>query len=156
MVRRETDPELINKIANHPSVWPFIARHGEPVDFAPAFPMTQTGVVVLTNGEDAAMVFEQTAERAWQVLTMFQDTCRGEKAREVGKAMRDYMAPHADLIFGVVPNNYPHAKKFYEALGGFSVPPIEVEGEKVQALVVGDTPFVAKDGEDLFALKVIH
>lgn len=154
MIRRETDAELVNEIANHPSVWPHVARHGQPLDFSPAFPATQSGAVILTNGEDAAMVFEQTAPRVWQVCTMFKDTCRGDRAREVGKAMRDYMVPFADLIFGKVPDSLPHAKRFYSDLGAEPVPEVEVDGERVQAIQAGDDIFISEPGEELFALKV--
>ena len=154
MIRRETDPDLVNEIANHPSVWPHVARHGKPLDFSPAFPAVQSGAVILTNGEDAAMVFEQTADRVWQVCTMFKDTCRGERAREVGAAMRDYMRPYADLIFGKVPDALPHAKRFYADLGGERVPEIEIDGERVQAVKAGDDWYVSEPGEELFALRV--
>ncbi|WP_343518092.1 hypothetical protein [Sphingomonas sp.] len=156
MIRRETDAELVNRIANHPSVWPHVARHGQPLDFSAAFPATQSGAVVLTNGEDAAMVFEQTADRVWQVCTMFQDTCRKERAREVGAAMRDYMAPYADLIFGKVPNSLPHAKRFYADLGAVPVPVVKVDGEDLQAIQVGDDWYVSEPGEELFALRMAH
>lgn len=154
MVQRETSPELINKIANHPSVWPHIARHGQPVDFSPAFPATQSGIVVLTNGEDAAMVFEQTGDRMWQVCTMFQDTCRGEKALKTGEEMRDWMRPYADVVHGVVPDSLPHAKKFYEKLGGVKIPTINVDGEDVQAIKVNGEWLVAKPGEEMYALRM--
>lgn len=156
MIRRETDPDLVNRIANHPSVWPHVASHGQALDFASAFPASQSGAVILTNGEDAAMVFEQTADRIWQVCTMFQDTCRGAKAREVGAAMRDYMKPFADLIFGKVPDNLPHAKRFYADLGGERAPEYEIDGSKVQAIEAAGQWFVAEPGEELFALKVTH
>ncbi|QDZ07453.1 hypothetical protein FPZ24_08140 [Sphingomonas panacisoli] len=153
-IRRETEPGLINKIANHPSVWPHIARHGEPIDFSSAFPSTRSGVVVLTNGEDAAMVFEQTAHRFWQVCTMFEDTCRGERALETGKEMRDYMRPYADVVHGVVPDTLPHAKRFYEKLGGVRIPDIEVGGEKVQAINVNGEWLVAQPGEEMYAMRL--
>lgn len=144
MVQRETTPDLINRIANHPSVWPYVARHGEVVDFTPAFPMAHSGIVVLTNGEDAAMVFEQTAERAWQVCSMFQDTCRGERSRKVAAEMRDYMLPeHADVVFGLVPKDYPHAKKFYEDLGGRQVPHV----------AIGDDLYLPTETEDMYELR---
>lgn len=146
MVQREVDSTLINKIANHPSVWPFIAsvHGGKPADFSHAFPMVESNGVILTNGEDAAMVFERTGERAWQVCTMFQDTCRGAKARKAGAEMREYMAPYADVIFGLVPKDFPHAAKFYTDLGAEQVPHVKI----------GDDLFLPTESEDMFALRV--
>ena len=146
MIRRETDPELVNAIANHPSVWPHLARDGKPIDFSPAFPATQSSIVVLTNGEDAAQAYEQVADRYWEVCTMFQDTCRGKRALEVGREMRDFMEPYADVIFGKIPDALPHAKRFYRTLGGERVDRVE-----------NDTHYwTAGDGEELFAWQVKH
>lgn len=156
MIRRETSPDLVNRIANHPSVWPHVARHGRPLDFSGAFPATTSGVVVLTNGQDAAMVFEQTAERVWQVCTMFQDTCRGARARQAGAAMREYMRPFADLIFGKVPDDLPHAKRFYADLGAERAAAYEIDGDIVQAIQAGGDWYVSEPGEELFALRMAN
>lgn len=142
MVRREETPDLIKKIAAHPSVAPFVGHYG--MDFDAAFPATRSGAVILTNGEDAAMVFELAADRLWQVCTMYQDTCRGKRAIETGLAMRAWMEPHADTIFGTVPDSMPHAKRFYAALGG----------ERVENVESDEHVWTPRDGEEMFAWRV--
>lgn len=139
MIRRERDAELVNRISNDPAVLPFISRHGGEVDWTPAI----GHCVILTNGEDAAMVLEQTAERDWQVNTIFAPTCRGRRALETAREMKDYMLPHADLIFGSIPGAYRHAMYFYHALGGERVDQVESGGEV----------YTAQDGEVLFAFR---
>lgn len=141
MIRREHDAELVNRITNMPEVLPFISRHGNEIDWTPAV----SHCVILSNGEDAAMVLEQTAERDWQVNTIFAPTCRGKRAIETARAMKDFMVPdHADLIFGSIPGDYRHAMYFYHALGGERVDQVESGGEV----------YTAQDGEILFALRV--
>lgn len=154
MIRRETDPELINRIANHPAVRPYIAPGDHSLDFSSIFPSRQTGVVILSNGEDAAMMFEQTADRVWQVSTAFEPSCRGQKAREVGSEMREYMRPWSDIIFGKVPDALPHAKRFYEDLGGEPAPWFDTSEGRLQGLKVGDDWYVAQPGEELYLLRL--
>lgn len=140
MVRRETDPTLINSLSNLPDIHPAIARHGKPLEWSAAM----RGCVVLSNGEDAVQVYEQSADRDWQVMTVFGPTCRGKRALEVAMEMRKYMEPHADLIFGSVPDALPHAKWFYAKLGG----------QKVDSVESGGVTYVAQDNETLYAFKV--
>lgn len=139
VVRREKSVELVNRIANHPSVWKVVARHGQPIDWSPAL----NGCIILTNGEDAAQVYERTDERDWQVVTMFCDTCRGKRALETAREMREYMLPWADLVFGSIPDNLPHAKWFYRQLGGVPVESVESGGRI----------YTANDNETLYAFR---
>lgn len=147
MVRREVEPSLINRISNDPSVYPMLSGRygvGEAIDWSSIFPMTQTGCVALSNGEDAFQVYEMKADRVWEVFTAFVGTCRGKRALETGAAFRDWMKPHADLIFGSIPDSLPQAKVFYARLGGERVPYVEA----------GEDRYVANDGEELFAWRV--
>jgi hypothetical protein len=147
MVRRETTPELLNKISNDPSVYPALAGRysvGEAIDWSSIFPMTQTGCVALSNGEDAFQVYELKADRIWEVFTAFVSTCRGKRALETGRAFRDWMTPHADLIFGSIPNSLPQAKIFYTRLGGERVPYVDAGADRYEA----------NDDEELFAWRV--
>lgn len=147
MVRREIEPSLINKISNESSVFSTLAARygvGEAIDWSPVFPMRQTGCVVLSNGEDAAQVYELKADRVWEVCTVFADTCRGKRALQIGREMRDWMEPHSDLIFGSIPDSLPQAKQFYARLGGERVPYVDA----------GNDRYIANDGEELFAWRV--
>lgn len=141
-IRRESDAALINRITNDPAVLPFISRHGGEIDWTPA--IESEDCIVLSNGEDAAMVLERAAPRDWQVNTIFAPTCRGKKAIEAARAMKTYMIPkYADVIFGSIPNSFGHARWFYSALGG----------ERVDAIESGGETYTAQDGEVLFAFR---
>lgn len=140
MIRREHDAELINRITNDPAVLPFISRHGNEIDWAPAV----SHCVILSNGEDACMVLEQTDERDWQINTVFAPTCRGKRALETGRAMKEWMVPWADQIFGSIPGDFKHARWFYRALGGEPVDRVESGGEIYEA----------QEGEVLFAWRL--
>jgi len=142
MIRRETSADLVNSITNMPEVLPFISRHGGQIDWSPL--IEHPDGMILSNGEDACMVLERTAPRDWQVSTIFAPTCRGARAVETGLAMKDFMLPeHADMIFGSIPTSFRHALWFYRRLGGVEIPVIESGGE----------PYVAQDGEALFAFR---
>ncbi len=142
-IRRERDAELINRITNDPAVLPFVSRHGWEIDWSPAV----RSCVILSNGEDACMILEQTDERDWQMHTVFAPTCRGKRAVETGLAMKEWMMPrYADMIFGSIPNNLPHAKWFSRRLGGEPVPCVESRGDV----------YVANEGETLFVLRSVQ
>ncbi len=146
MVRRETDPELINKVANEEGVYDVLSTRytlADRMDFSPLFPVTRSSCVVLSNGEDAVQVYEERAPRTWEVCTFFAKSCRGAKALKVGREMRDWMEPHADLIFGNVPDSLPNAKQFYARLGGERVPYVDV----------GEDRYVPSEGTEMFAWR---
>lgn len=142
VIRRERDPALINQLSNRETIRSVVSRHGGPLKWDDAV----RACVILSNGEDAIQVYEQTADRAWQVVTMFDETCRGKRALEAGLGMRQWMEPYADLIFGSVPNNLPHALWFYRQLGGYVVDSIDIGGET----------YVAQEDETLLAFRVAH
>lgn len=125
MIRQETTPELVNRVSNTPGVRGNICYHGGPMDWAPAFPSDATGVVVLSNGEDACGVFERTGDRAWQAHTLFAASCRGARALAAGRAMVDHMRPIAALLWGATPVGNRAARWFNRQLGfvskGFDV-----------------------------------
>lgn len=139
VIRRERDASLVNRITNDPAVLPFIARHGNLIDWGSAV----RGCCILSNGSDAVAVFGQETERAWLMTTIFAPTCRGRRALETGKAMRDWMIPrYADFIFGPVPNTFRHAIWFYRQMGA----------KMLQAFDLGDHIYTAKPGETLLVL----
>lgn len=106
MIRRETDIEYINRVANSPCVRPFIDYRDEtaPMDFTPTVGrVAETGIVWLSDGEDALGCFVSTGEREWQVHVMFGIRCRGAKALATARAMLDYMRPYADRMWAAIP-----------------------------------------------------
>jgi hypothetical protein len=145
-IRRETDPHFLNRLSNDPAVLSSLPNIGGVVDWSPLFAHTPNGTIALSNGEDAAQVFEMTADRDWQVVTIFGPTCRGRKALETAYAIRDWIAPYADLVFGPVPDRLPQAKWFYRKLGG----------EPVAEVVSGGNVYTANPGDTMFACKVVH
>ncbi len=142
VIRRERDADLINRISNDPAVLPFVSLTGREMDWSPVV----RSCVILSNGEDACMILEQTDDRDWQMHTIFAPSCRGKRAVETGLAMKAWMRPYADVIFGSIPDSLPHAKWFSRKLGGEPVSCIESRGDV----------YVAKEGETLFALRSIH
>lgn len=130
-IRREISPERINFVSNLPGVHPFIAYHGKPLDWSTAFPARQTGVMVLSDGAEAIGVFAMTADREWQIHTMFGPDCRGRKAIATGLAMLEYMRPWADRFWGATPMSNRGARWFNRQVGFVSIGTdhYEAEGE---------------------------
>lgn len=120
MVRQETDITLINRIANSDRVRPFIRPDGEPMDFS-AFEgkrITETGVVILSNGEDALGLFEITAPGIYQAHTLFDASCRGRRAIDTAREMLNYMFAHgARVIWGSTPRMLRHVMMFNRIVG---------------------------------------
>jgi hypothetical protein len=114
MISRATSPDLLNRIANDPSVRPFVdyRRVGEPLDFSAAFPARQTGIVVLTNGADAAGIFVLTADRDWQAHILFAASCRGARAIAAWRGMLAWLKPYADVVWGAIPLRNKRARWF--------------------------------------------
>lgn len=142
MIRRETDAKLVNLISNMPEVHPYMQRHGRELDWTPAIGIDD--VLILSNGEDACMIFEKTAHRDWQVTTCYAPTCRGKRALETGMAMKEYMADHADMIFGSIPNAFRHALWFYRKMGGIKIP----------SVISGGVEYVAQPDETLLRMEM--
>jgi hypothetical protein len=139
MIRRETDAELINRISNMEGVLSNVSYDGRIIDWSPAVDTC----VILSNGEDAAQVYEQKARRVWEVMTIFGPSCRGKRALETANAMKEWMLPHLDVAFGSVPNRLRAATWFYRQLGGRPVDIVE-------------TPlclYRANEGETLFEFR---
>lgn len=128
MIRRERDAELANRIVADPAVRPNVCYHDDPVDMWPAV----RACVLLSNGEDAMMAFEQDGEeRKWQAHTFFLPTCRGRRAIDTGKEMLAWMMPkYADVIWGAAPMKNRAARWFNRQIGGTSIgfDEYEVEG----------------------------
>lgn len=125
MTRQETSPELLNRVSNMPEVRGSVCYRDGPMDWALAFPSDATGVVVLSNGEDACGLFERTGDRVWQAHIMFAASCRGTRALAAARAMIDHMRPIAALLWGATPVGNRAARWFNRQLGfvskGFDV-----------------------------------
>lgn len=106
MVGIERNPEILNRIANSDGVREFIHPDGAEMDLTPLTArITQTGVIPLSNGEDALALFELTAPRIYQSHTMFAKTCRGRRAIDTGREMVRWMFDHgADIVWGTTPH----------------------------------------------------
>lgn len=121
MIRVETDPSFLNRIANSQAVRPWVDYRGvdEPMDFTPACARySETGVVILSNGEDAFACFEMTGEQEFEGHTFFDASCRGRKAIDTGKEMLGWMMDRgARRIWGATPLNNRKARVFNRMLG---------------------------------------
>src|ERR1043165_8320417 len=98
-IRRETDAILANRISNDPTVVGNVSYDGRVIDWSPVVDQ----LVILSNGEDAMQVYEQRARHCWEVMTIFLPSCRGKRALETAKAMKEWMLPYVDIVFGSVP-----------------------------------------------------
>jgi hypothetical protein len=120
VIARTDNIELINRIANSEAVRPFIRPDGEPMDFSPleGKRVGETGVVVLTNGEDAIGLFEITADKIYQAHTLFAATCRGRKAIDTAREMLAWMFDHnVDVVWGSTPRSNRKAVMFNRLVG---------------------------------------
>lgn len=131
MIRRETDANLINRISNMDGVAANINYGSSPMDWSPAFPASDSGVVVLSNGQDACAVFDMTEPKRWQCHTMFAPTCRGKRAVNTGRAMVEFMRPAATILWGATPVKNCAARWFNRQLGAMPIRRdfYEAEGE---------------------------
>lgn len=120
-IRRETDAILANRISNDPSVFGNVSYDGRVVDWTPVVDQ----FVILSNGDDAIQVYEQHSRHVWEVMTAFLPSCRGARALETARAMKAWMLPYVDVVFGSVPDSLPAARWFYRQLGGRPVELVE-------------------------------
>jgi hypothetical protein len=119
-VHHTHDAELANRIANQDGVREFFHTQGLPVDLTPAVapPSTQTGIVALTDGDDALALFEMNLPGIYQSHTLFGPRCRGRKAIETGRAMVQFMFDHgARTVWGSTPRSNLKAIIFNSAIG---------------------------------------
>jgi len=120
MVRVETDVSFLNSLANSDDVRPFIRPDGAALDFAPIAGkrMTEIGGVVLSNGSDAAAIFDMTADGVFQSHTLFGPTCRGRRAIEQAREFVGWMFDHgARVLWGSTPRDNAKARWFNRQIG---------------------------------------
>lgn len=132
MVRRETNITLLNRIANDDAVRPFLRLDGEPLDFSviDGLDDNEIGAVVLSNGEDAAAVFQITAPGSYQVHTLFGPTCRGRRAVDTAREMLGWMWEHdASVVWGATPRWNKPACLFNRLVGAK-----EIGGDEFEAI----------------------
>ena len=135
MIQRCHDTQFMNSIANQRAVRPFVDYRGSdsPMDFAPlAERCTKTGIVSISNGEDAFALFVMTGETEYQVHTFFGESCRGRKAIETGREMVEWLFERgAERIWGATPLTNRQARWFNRQVGGRAIgrDEYEVEGD---------------------------
>lgn len=159
MVGRELRPDFVNRIANSDAVRPFFRPDGEPVDLTPVVetPSTQSGCVVLSNGEDAVAIFELTAPRVYQSHTLFAETCRGRRAIDTAKEMVAWMFAHgADVVWGCTPRENRKACWFNRQIGAVSLPTSDDTHENFEIRKAGAPRLftgVASDSDPMLILQ---
>lgn len=120
MVGIERNPEIANRIANSEGVREFLRPDGAPIDLTPLCEMrpTQSGMVLLSNGDDALSMFELTCDGVFQGHIAFAQSCRGKRAIDTAREMIDFMWDQgADVIWGDVPKWNKPAILFMRRLG---------------------------------------
>jgi hypothetical protein len=138
MVRREADPDFINRIVNSAAVRPFIDYSGTdaPLDYSAAVGRpAEVGIVWLSDGEDALSAFALSAERTYQVHIFFGERCRGRKAISTAKEMLAEIEPYANVIWGMIPLGNRHTRWFARQVGFLDVGRDETEAEGPVAIV---------------------
>lgn len=124
LIRRERDAEFVNRIAE--SVRGNICYHDALMDWSYAVQRC----VVLSNGEDAVMAFEEMSPRQFQGHTIFAPTCRGKRALDTARAMLAQLYPRwADRIYGQIPLKNRAARWFHRQIGLRSIGFVDVEPE---------------------------
>lgn len=134
-IRRETNPELMRKIAESDSVMPFINIEHDRPDWEALASLrpTQSGVVILSNGEDAMALFTLTAPGIYQGHTMFANTCRGRRAIETGREIIAWMFDHgAEVVWGSTPRGNRKARWFNRQIGMHPLPTSDDEDENFE------------------------
>lgn len=120
MIERETDPELINRIANSEGVAEYIRPDGATMDWTELASLrpAESGVVILSNGKDALSVFEMVLPGSYQGHILFSKSCRGRRAVETGRAMVAWMFERgAQILWGDVPTWNLAARWFCRQIG---------------------------------------
>lgn len=118
MIRRETDATLVNRIANSDGVYSAISRKSGAMDWSPAV----DGCVILSNGESAVGVFEETAPGEYQAHTMYSKECRGADALREGADMLEWMFSNgADIVWGATPVANRAARWFNRRCGAKAI-----------------------------------
>lgn len=119
-IRRETDAELLNRIANHPDVRPTFGYHDGETDLSQLFDHPDS-YVVLTDGNSAASIWEWSAPGVWQAHFLMLPESRGEYGVAAGKAMCRFMHEQigARLLWGMTPDSkeFRRAQMFNRLLG---------------------------------------
>jgi hypothetical protein len=98
-------------------------------------PTDETGVICLTNGEDALAVAELTTTPGGTVIPgvvqghwAFATTCRGRRAIDTGKAMIAWLHEHGQrIVWGSTPNENRKAIWFNRMIGGLVLPTSDAE-----------------------------
>lgn len=143
-VMRTRDAALINRIANSTGVREFIDYRVSPVapmDFTPACDRPGlTGMVWLTDGDDALACFELSRPREYQAHLFFGRRCRGAQAIAIGRAMMTYLVAWADRLWGAIPLRNSKARWFARRMGfehcGFGEAPVGVPVEFLERTMV--------------------
>ena len=133
MIVRHTEPSLHNFIGNQAGVYGCIAPDpysGEPLDFTECADAPNE-YVLLSNGSDAASIFEWFGPGIYEGHTMFLPSCRGKEALQNGRAMVDFMFEELDavMLWGQTPTHLPAARWFNRKLG------FQLVGEKVHYMM---------------------
>jgi len=123
MITRTKDATLINRIAANPEVRSTYNIHINsfaPLDFTEL--CQRDDYYVLTNGEDACAIFDQISPVIFDSHSIFDETCRGKRAVETGKAFVEWMFENTQalIVYGKTPVENKRARMFNRLIGATS------------------------------------
>lgn len=116
MIRRETGPELLDRIVAHPRVICSFGRNGVPQSFAAIFDHPD-GYRAYSDGEGFAAVFEWSAPGVWQGHMLAHPDARGRKSIEAAKEILAEMLKTERMVWGMVPTENEAAGMFSLLIG---------------------------------------
>lgn len=106
MIRRTFDPALLNSVANHPEVHPWLGVEGE-IDFSP-FVTSPANFALVTEGGGFLLIRHEAG--VYEVHSQFLPEVRGSTPKAMHAAF-DYMFVNTDChtVLTQVPDNNPAA-----------------------------------------------
>jgi hypothetical protein len=133
-IRRETDPDLLNYLVNHPSIRPHVG--GDPEAYLDLSHLLADDKNYFLAGEHGGFFATWTAPFCYEVHTFILPEGRGRAAYELAREGRDFMAREgANHLWTRVQRGAENVKRFTLA-GGF-----KPCGEQVLDLGVGPTTY---------------
>lgn len=110
------DTAALLRVANDESVRPWITPGGRSTPLADP---DLTGVLLLSNEEESALLVLRASPYGWQVHWLFTAACRGRTALAAGRAMLAHAKGLGiNYVWGYTPRAYRHAIWFNRQLGG--------------------------------------
>lgn len=93
MIARSFDASLVNALANHPSIHPWVSIGNEPIDLTDTVKDDRNVVLM---GEGGAFVLHNLGHGDYEAHSLFLPEARGPNSIETAKAGMDFMFENTD------------------------------------------------------------